>query len=91
MTAPAFYPIWISTRAGNSGPPIVWGAACATANEAGKVAKAKVESGEASLAFVAAIGPEGRRILPGGTHPQSARKIVEHFMAVDAMLDNPPV
>ena len=71
-----FYPIWVSMSGRRS---LMWGKPCDAPSEAKAIGRAQVDAGKASLSFVVRFGDGAREPMPQYVHPQSARKIIEHW------------
>jgi hypothetical protein len=86
VTAPGktlYYPVYVATRApARRGSSLCWGRPCDTIGEAGRVGKAAVDSGEASLSFVVRFGGGEKTPLSRATYPRSARRVIEHWEAL---------
>jgi hypothetical protein len=74
-----FYPVWVPTAGSDV---LHWGQPCGRAQEAKMGGRKQVEAGRASVAFVVRVEGEKRIPLLSYIHPQSARKIIEHWEAV---------
>jgi hypothetical protein len=63
-----------------------WSRPLDTASEARQEARRVLRDDTATLAFVVKIGDGERCILPRSVYPESARKIVDHYLElVDAL------
>jgi hypothetical protein len=80
VTEPVLYfPVWVPV---NTGESLHWGQPWERAQEAETVGRKQVKAGKASLSFVVRVEAEKRPPLLSYIHPQSARKIIEHWEAV---------
>lgn len=87
MTIPAFNaPLrYYAVSVANSGRvSLRWSPPFASAKEAIAHGRAKVEAGDATLAAVVRAGAKGREVLAESIWPQTARRIVGHWLEMVA-------
>jgi hypothetical protein len=76
-----FYPVWVSNSASRAqGRSLMWGRPCDTPGEAQDLGRDLLDRGRATLAFVVEVGPAGKQALPNRTKPESAKKIIKHWL-----------
>lgn len=64
-----------------------WSEACHTPKEATQIQRDKIDSGEASVAFVVRMCPErGKEILRTSILPLTASKAIRNFLELEGML-----
>lgn len=82
-----YYSVCISNSASRArGTPWVWSAPFATAAEATQHGLGRLDRGEVTLAFVVEAVGDQRRVLLGRTRPQSAKKIIAHYLDLLALV-----
>lgn len=79
-----YYPIWIAI--GRQDDPISFGRPCDTAAGAAAQVKARVRSGAASMGLVARFSAGSREPMESSVYPESARKIIRHWLDIDDSL-----
>lgn len=79
MPTTRYYAVHVSNRAtSRRGTAWVWSPPYDAPGDARRAAKEAVRSGDATLAFLVAIGDEGRSVRE--TYPPSADGIVRHYL-----------
>lgn len=79
MPDPVFFPAWISNHAGRRSA-LCWGPPCATLTVARHLAAAEVNAGNATLGFVVRAEGGVRTAVASAVYPQSAARIVRHWL-----------
>jgi hypothetical protein len=81
-----YYPVWVATEAGRRSS-LCWGKSCDTPQQADAVLKDRLADGSASLGFVVRFRGGERDVMHGHTVPPSARKVIDHLIALEDALD----
>lgn len=78
--APAFFGVVVSNHApSHRGTAPCWSPRFSSMGEARQWGKAQVDAGKATLSFVVRVDGTTKEVMPKGTHPASARRIIDHW------------
>jgi hypothetical protein len=77
-----YYCVHVSNRAGtkHQGRSLIWSPPMDTPGKAQRRGQALLGRGEATLTFVVELSPGRREVLPRFTKPESADKIICHYL-----------